>query len=159
MPFSFLCESCNKKFTVSSKLIGKRIRCKGCQNVMRIPDPADFVSIQTEWIVECDDCGRQHRPDESLMGKRIRCKCGSVMHLQENSEAHLKLAPVEPLPQQGALPGSPTPQNQMPTASGPWQAPPPQISGAEGAQRQAEAERAVEEQRRREEEEKRYFES
>ncbi len=160
MPFSFHCESCNKKFTVSSKLIGKKIRCKGCQNVMRIPDPADFVAIQTEWVVDCDDCGRQHRPDESLMGKRIRCKCGAILHLQENTDAQIQLAPTEPLAPLDdpfALPvddhaapvtaGFVTPAAAVP---GPYQAPPPAVSGTGAAQRTAAANRVA--RRRREDE-------
>ena len=58
-------------------------------------DPDDFVSIQSEWVVECDDCGRKHKPDEGLMGKRIRCKCGSILHLSENVNAGLMVAKDE----------------------------------------------------------------
>ena len=160
MPFSFHCDSCDKKFTVSSQLIGKKIRCKGCQNVMRIPDPSDYVAIQTEWIVDCDDCGRQHRPDESLIGKRIRCKCGAILHLQENTDAQLNLAPVDPLPDSAPpVPGTPAPPSPPASEYAAWQVPPPQISGDGGAQREADAERRLKQRRIREQQEKDYFES
>ena len=184
MPISFKCAKCLKPFKVSRELAGKKIRCKGCSHVFRIPHIAtgssaaaqpmptptqtpiaaqpipatpvthsvpmkpvakaaqaaqvveavqavepvtpveavvpvtkvaaatpvtaqpidtqpqsaadDFIKIQDEWIVECDDCGRQHKPDEKLMGKRVRCKCGSILHLLENPNNNIALAPLEP---------------------------------------------------------------
>lgn len=169
MPISFQCTTCKKPYKVSDKLAGKKIRCKQCNGVTRVPgqkvkavtapqpvatpvptatpapSPADdFVPIQTEWIVECDDCGRKHKPDEKLMGKRIRCKCGSVLHLTENPSAGIPLAPLDPdlvdLSQMQAY----TPQ------AGPapvYQAPPPSF------QKSSSSSLTIREQRRREAEE------
>lgn len=120
MAIQFQCLSCQKHFSIDESLAGKKIRCKACQGVMRVPqthpvaeqfpeidlevveedeDPDDFVPLETEWIVECDDCGRQHRPPEKLMGKRIRCRCGSILLLSENPQAGLRLQPLPPEPE------------------------------------------------------------
>jgi len=196
MPVSFECINCKKPFRVSSKLAGKKIRCKGCNNVMRIPAPPldaalefdpsmltepgklsgdlpiaqpiavqpmaappisvdqqlpdDLVEIQTEWIVECDDCGRQHRPDKSLLGKRVKCKCGTILHLTENSNAGMNLSPMDPMLE----PASPIPAaNVQPgllsnNLNQACQAPPPSFRSAAApadlrSQRRREAEEMV----------------
>ena len=166
MPVTFQCITCQKSFTVSSKLAGKKIRCKGCNGITKVPDrqtadvdaivpdvkaaptaktrPDDFVEIQTEWIVVCDDCGRKHRPDTKLLGKRVRCKCGSILYLTEHPDAGMRLAPLEP--ELADLPMDFGIQPVQPAQSGVYQAPPPSFNTKgtiPGTQRKRDAEKMV----------------
>jgi hypothetical protein len=40
MPIELVCGACGKDLKVKDDLIGKKVKCPGCQTIIRIPDPA-----------------------------------------------------------------------------------------------------------------------
>ncbi len=44
MSISFSCQSCGKRYQVDESLAGKRVKCKGCEEVLSIPKPASASS-------------------------------------------------------------------------------------------------------------------
>jgi hypothetical protein len=48
MPVEVGCAQCGKKYRVDDKLVGKKIRCKNCQNVMRVEGEAAGVAVEAK---------------------------------------------------------------------------------------------------------------
>lgn len=76
------CPECGKKYGLNDDLAGKRIRCKGCDHVFRIPEPVAEASSTDKLTFRCDGCQKKYVTPSNLAGKKIVCKaCGQSIRI------------------------------------------------------------------------------
>jgi predicted RNA-binding Zn-ribbon protein involved in translation (DUF1610 family) len=84
---AFSCPSCRRGYQVDAGLAGKKFRCKGCNEIARIPAsarPSLPPPDETELRFPCPRCGYGFNLSARLAGKRARCKqCGDVFRVPE----------------------------------------------------------------------------
>jgi hypothetical protein len=67
MPIPITCEACQRQYKVDDKLTGKKLKCKGCGQLIRVPGTA----VAADESQECLSCG-----SPLASGSRICPKCG-----------------------------------------------------------------------------------
>lgn len=49
MPIEVTCPTCSRAYKVKEEAAGKKLRCKGCETVIPIPDAVDIVDEEDPW--------------------------------------------------------------------------------------------------------------
>lgn len=96
---TFACPHCGRDYQVDAGLAGKKARCKGCQEVMRIPREAAPPPGPAEPDVlrfPCPRCGYGFNLEPRFAGKKARCKsCGEVFRVPEHPAPAFAFEPDE----------------------------------------------------------------
>src|SRR4051812_24344937 len=87
----FSCPGCGRTYQVDASLRGKKVRCKGCNEVSRIPEPSaplEMALPQEDLRFACPRCGYDFTLAARLAGKQARCKqCGEVFRVPGKTPA------------------------------------------------------------------------
>ncbi len=76
MPIRVKCSGCDKPLKVKDELAGKRIRCPGCQSVIRVPAAAAPVNDSATQKTGTKSTGEDDIPDDWLTGENVISTAG-----------------------------------------------------------------------------------
>jgi hypothetical protein len=74
-----LCPGCATRFTLSGKLLGRKVKCKMCSLTFDVPGRASVASESKSIVIACPACDTSLQLTGDKFGKLIRCpKCSST---------------------------------------------------------------------------------
>jgi ribosomal protein S27E len=71
---------CGQRFAVKSEHAGKKVKCRGCGEIVTVPLGSKTDSTASLIAVQCKQCGKRLSVSQKLAGKTVKCSQCSALN-------------------------------------------------------------------------------